>query len=124
MSTARLFVCVLVLGGCLRSESTRPATPGTRLVEELRARVVRTLPHDRTAFTQGLLLFENKLYESTGLYGQSTLRRVDRDSGTVEARVALDRELFAEGLARVGGHLVQITWQSGRAFYWNLTSFK
>jgi glutamine cyclotransferase len=124
MTTARVLLCALLLGGCLRSEAHRPATPSTRVVEELRVRVVRTLPHDRAAFTQGLLLFDNKLYESTGLYGQSTLRRVDPDSGTVEAKVALDRELFAEGLARVGGHLVQITWQSGRAFYWNLTSFK
>jgi glutamine cyclotransferase len=124
MSTARLACAALVLAGCLRSESTRPSMPATRVVEELRVRVVRTLPHDRAAFTQGLLLFDGKFYESTGLYGQSTLRRVDPDSGTVELKVPLDRELFAEGLARVGGHLVQITWQSGRAFYWNLSSFK
>jgi glutaminyl-peptide cyclotransferase len=124
-SMLRAVLCAaLLLGGCLRSESARPATPVTRAVEELRVRVVRTLPHDHAAFTQGLLLFDGKLYESTGLYGQSTLRRVDPDSGTVEAKVALDGELFGEGLARVGGHLVQITWKSGRAFYWNLSSFK
>jgi glutaminyl-peptide cyclotransferase len=123
MSTSRLFLCAVLLGGCVRTEASRLAATGPR-VEEMRVHVVRTLPHDRAAFTQGLLLFDDKLYESTGRYGQSTLRRVDRDSGSVEASVPLDRQFFGEGLARVGGHLVQITWQNGRAFYWNLTSFK
>jgi glutaminyl-peptide cyclotransferase len=122
---ARAAVLAFSIAGvaCVRSEATRPATPN-HAVEELRVRVVRTLPHDRGAFTQGLLLFEGKLYESTGLLNQSTLRRVDPDSGVVEAKVALDPQLFGEGLARVGGKLVQLTWQNGRALYWNLTSFK
>jgi glutaminyl-peptide cyclotransferase len=47
---------------------------------------------------------------------------VDPDTGTVEAKVALDPDLFGEGLARVGGHLIQLTWQNGRALYWNLSS--
>lgn len=122
MSTVRLLCVALALCGCLRSETPR-TTPGPRTVEDLRVRVVRTLPHDRAAFTQGLLLFDGKLFESTGLYEQSTLRRVDLESGAVEAKVPLDRQFFAEGLARVGGHLLQITWKEGRVFYWNLTSF-
>jgi glutaminyl-peptide cyclotransferase len=114
----------LAPAGCLRSESTRPAAPNGQAVEELRVRVLRTLPHDRGAFTQGLLFYEGKLYESTGLLGESTVRRVDPDSGTVEAKVALDPQLFGEGLARVGGRLVQLTWQNGRALFWNLASLK
>ena len=87
-------------------------------------RVVRTLPHDRTAFTQGLLFFDGKLYESTGLLGQSSLRRVDPESGAVEARVALEPELFGEGLARVGWRLFQLTWQNGRVLVWTLATLK
>jgi glutaminyl-peptide cyclotransferase len=109
--------------GCVRSEATRPAPSApARAVEELAVRVVRALPHDRGAFTQGLLFFEGRLYESTGLLGRSSVRRVDPESGQIEAQVALDPQLFGEGLARVGGHLVQLTWQNGRAIYWNLAA--
>lgn len=121
MYLPRAALLVALLLAC-RSESTRP-TATTRITEELRAKVVRALPHDRGAFTQGLLMFEGKLYESTGLLRESTLRRVDPDSGTIEAKVSLDPDLFGEGLARVGGHLIQLTWQNGRAIYWNLASF-
>lgn len=121
-----LALAALLAGGCLRSEANRPDSrpSAPRAVEELRAQPVRSLPHDRNAFTQGLLLFEGKLYESTGLHQQSTLRRVDLESGTVEAKVDLDDELFGEGLARVGGRLIQLTWQNGRALYWNLATLK
>jgi glutaminyl-peptide cyclotransferase len=121
---AALAAVTLLLGACVRSEPPRPSNPALRTAEELRVRVVRSYPHDRTAFTQGLLFFEGKLYESTGLHRQSSLRRVDPESGTVEARVMLEPELFGEGLARVGGRLVQLTWQNGRALFWNLGTFK
>jgi glutaminyl-peptide cyclotransferase len=125
-SLLRLFAVVtaLAVAACVRSEASRPAPAApARAVELLRAKVVRSLPHDPGAFTQGLLIFDDRVYESTGLLGRSTLRRVDVESGRVEARVALDPQLFGEGLARVGGHLIQLTWQNGRAIYWNLASF-
>ena len=90
---------------------------------KLGVKVVRRLPHDRRAFTQGLVYFEGKLYESTGLPGESSLRRVDPETGRVEARVDLPAPLFGEGLARVGEELVQLTWQNGRAFVWGLRDF-
>ena len=118
-----LLVAVAAAGGCARNSSGPGAGP-PKVVEELRVKVVRALPHDRGAFTQGLEFFEGKLYESTGLRGQSSLRRVDPETGRVETQVALEAPLFAEGLTRVGGFLVQITWQEGRALVWNLSSFK
>jgi glutaminyl-peptide cyclotransferase len=96
-------------------------TPETRSVPEaMRARVIRSFPHDRQAFTQGLLWHGGKLYESTGLHRQSTLRRVDPETGEVEQRVELPDEMFAEGLARVGDELVQLTWQDGKALVWSI----
>ena len=83
-------------------------------------RVVAAHPHDPEAFTQGLLLHEGLLYESTGRRGQSSLRRVEPASGRVLARVDLPDWAFGEGLARVGGELVQLTWQAGVAFRWRL----
>jgi glutaminyl-peptide cyclotransferase len=108
------------------SVSACAKTPATvaRAPEEMVVRVIRSFPHDRRAFTQGLVFYEGKLYESTGLVGQSSLRQVDPESGKVERQVALDASLFAEGLARVGGRLFQITWQNGKALVWNLATFK
>jgi glutamine cyclotransferase len=102
--------------------SARPALAAS--AAELRLKVVRTFPHDPRAFTQGLLFFEGKFFESTGLYGRSSLRRVDPDSGVVESGVDLPADLFGEGLARVGGRLVQLTWQSKRALVWNLATLR
>lgn len=125
IARAAVLAATLLASGCLRSEAGRPAAPpAPRIVEELRVRVVRSVPHDPGAYTQGLLFFEGKLYESTGLLRQSTLRRVDPETGMVEAKVDLEPELFGEGLARVGGRLVQLTWQNGRALFWNLSSLK
>lgn len=89
-------------------------------VAQLRLKVVRTYPHDVRAFTQGLLMFDGKLYESTGLHGRSSLRRVDLVSGVVEAQTALPAELFGEGLARVGQRLIQLTWKNQKALVWDL----
>lgn len=83
--------------------------------ESLVFRVVRTLPHDSTAYTQGLLLHDGVLYESTGRYGESTVRTVDPTSGAVLSSVAVDSMYFGEGLARVGDRLIQLTWKEGVA---------
>src|SRR6185503_13632695 len=88
-----------------------------------RVKVVRSIPHDRGAFTQGLVFFEGKLYESTGLYGESSLRRLDPQTGRVEANVAVDPRLFAEGLAQFGGRLIQLTWKEQKAIVWKAADF-
>jgi len=97
---------------------------GRTVPQGLRLEVVATHPHARDAFTQGLLVHEGKLYESTGLRGRSTLREVDIESGEVLRKVELDDEHFAEGLARVGDELVQLTWQSGKAFRYRIADFE
>ncbi len=100
----------------------KPSAQRRSAAEELRLRIVRVLPHDPSAFTQGLVFYDGKLYESTGLHGRSSLRRVDPESAVVERKVDLPADLFGEGLARVGGRLVQLTWQEGRALVWNLAT--
>jgi glutamine cyclotransferase len=61
--------------------------------------VLDQTPHDTGAYTQGLVWHAGKVYESTGLYGASSLRRIDRQSGKIEAIVALPARLFGEGIA-------------------------
>ena len=116
-STRLATALVLVATGTvlLAREPPVPAPPVA-----LRVKVLRSFSHDPGAFTQGLVFHGGKLYESTGLAGQSSLRRVDPLSGAVEARVPLDGLLFAEGLAVAEGRLVQLTWKAGRALLWDI----
>jgi glutaminyl-peptide cyclotransferase len=82
----------------------------------LRVEVVRTYPHDPTAFTQGLLVDDKgRLLESTGRYNSSDVRVVDVATGAVLDRTSIPGNLFGEGLAQVGNRLVQLTWQERRA---------
>lgn len=87
-------------------------------------RIVNSYPHDIRAFTQGLVYHEGYLYESTGQYGRSTLRKVRLETGEVLRSLNLDRQLFGEGLTVLNGKLYQLTWQSRVGFVYDLESFR
>lgn len=89
----------------------------------LAPKIINVFPHDSGAFTQGLLWHEGFLYESTGLYGESTLRRVDIESGAPLETLTIDQAYFAEGLELVGDRLIQLTWKAGRAFVYDIETF-
>jgi glutamine cyclotransferase len=93
-------------------------------IEELRVHVIRKYPHATDAFTQGLLWHEGVMYESTGQYGQSSLRKVRLEDGKVLAQRKLGPKLFGEGLDRVGERLIQLTWRSGLAFVSDLSTLE
>jgi len=86
--------------------------------------VISVRPHDPTAYTQGLLLYDGSLYESTGRQGESTLREVDPLTGEVLRSIDVPEEYFAEGLALVGDKLIQLTWKSEVAFVYDLATFE
>lgn len=88
------------------------APPHSAAIERLRVRVLAEYPHDTGAYTQGLLWHEGQLYESTGIHGRSSVRRVDLESGRVEQRLDLPAVFFGEGLALVGERLFVLTWQA------------
>jgi len=98
-------------------------TPTAGPAERLDVLVVGVAPHDSQAFTQGLLLHDGVLYESTGLYNSSSVRAVDPASGNVSRQIALAGTYFGEGLARVGDRLIQLTWQEHTAFVYDLATF-
>ena len=104
------------------SEISRPVAAPE--IEELRVHVIRKYPHATDAFTQGLLWHEGVMYESTGQYGQSSLRKVRLEDGKVLAQRKLGPKLFGEGLDRVGERLIQLTWRSGLAFVSDLTTLE
>jgi glutamine cyclotransferase len=106
------------------AQSVRNDEGATRMALPADFEVVASYPHDPKAFLQGLVWHDGGFYESTGHYGQSTLRRVEFPSGKVLRQVALDRQYFGEGLALVGDKLVQLTWQTHRGFVYDRDSFR
>ena len=124
---AVLFLTVAVVG-CglfiLKGGAGRQDVESAISFEDLRLKIVKVYPHDRRAFTQGLLFFEEKFYESTGKVGFSSLRRFVPESGEVEKRRRLEVPYFGEGLARVGRDLYQLTYKRGKCFVWDLDTFE
>lgn len=101
------------------------ATPnGKQPVAVYTYEIVHTYPHDGKAFTQGLVFYNGNLYESTGEYGQSTIRKIDIETGKVLQKHDVPRELFAEGLALVNEKLYQITWREGIAYEYDVNDLK
>lgn len=86
--------------------------------------VLAKFPHDPAAFTQGLLYADGLFYESAGLYGQSTLRKVDPETGAVLLEKRLDAQYFAEGLALLEGKLYQLTWKENTGFIYDPQDFR
>jgi glutaminyl-peptide cyclotransferase len=121
---AAFSVLRLAVALCAMAAASVCAKPAARLAATptFYLKVVRVYPHDPRAFTQGLLFLDGKLYESTGLYARSSVRRVDLASGQVELESKLPGELFGEGLAQVGQRLFQLTWKNGKVLVWDLAS--
>ncbi|MDH3755973.1 MAG: glutaminyl-peptide cyclotransferase [Acidimicrobiia bacterium] len=99
-----------------------PDAEAATAVERLTAEVVGEVPHDPGAFTQGLVVAGDTVYESTGR--DSSLRRVDAATGEIELVVPIAEEYFAEGLELVDDRLIQLTWRSNVAFVYDVDTFE
>jgi glutamine cyclotransferase len=86
--------------------------------------VKKTYPHDGAAFTQGLFYQDGVLYEGTGQYGRSSVRRVELESGKVLLKRDIPAEYFGEGIAAVGKRLVSLTWMNGGGFLFDLDTLQ
>lgn len=86
--------------------------------------VINVFPHDESAFTQGLVFDDDMLYEGTGLYGHSTLRRVDLETGEVTQIHDLPSQFFGEGITIFGDKIIQLTWKSRIGLVYDRNSFE
>ena len=86
--------------------------------------IVNTYPHDITSYTQGLEFYKGALYESTGQYGESKLRKLDYKNGTVLKNVNLSSAYFGEGLSVLNDKIYQLTWKEGRGLVYDVNSFE
>jgi glutaminyl-peptide cyclotransferase len=128
----RLTLCVALAVGAFASRDAAAAGPAPaparddagRHVEQYTVRVVQSFPHDAGAFTQGLVFRDGFLFESTGLQGRSSLRKVVLETGAVVQQRSVPAEHFAEGLVDWGERLIQLTWKSGQGFVYALDTFE
>jgi glutaminyl-peptide cyclotransferase len=134
-----LGLLLLAAGGACGGESSRPvddaqppSTPappptpsapstGTPTYSGV---VVQRYPHDVQAYTQGLFFVNGQLYESTGVVGQSDLRKVDLRTGAVERRRGIPAPFFGEGSVELGGRIYMLTWREQRAFVFDLATLE
>jgi glutaminyl-peptide cyclotransferase len=129
--TLGVVLTVAVLCGCSSGDDAEAPTEGEPAVREaitgdaaqsipvLRPEVLAEVPHDPSAFTQGLELHEGTLYEGTGLEGKSQLRVLDPATGEVLRAQSLPGQLFGEGIAVAGDRIWQLTWQDGVVLEWD-----
>ena len=112
--------------GCGRQVAGNPDSvpPDTASVSYFTPEVVHVWPHDRQAFTQGLLFRNGALLESTGLYGQSSLREVELESGRILKEISVPAEYFAEGLTVIGDKAYQVTWKNQKGFIYDPDTFR
>lgn len=87
-------------------------------------KIVNSYPHDTNAYTQGLEYYNGYLYETTGKRGQSTLRKVDIETGKVLQKAKIDDSYFGEGMTIFNNKIYWLTWQAKKGFVFNLDTFK
>ena len=87
-------------------------------------KIINTYPHDKEAYTQGLEFYNDTLYESTGQYGTSSLRKTNFETGEILKRTELSDQYFGEGLSILNGKIHQLTWKEGEGFIYNLKDLK
>jgi len=114
MAKTLVLLVISSLISALSAQTRSSAPPKTYTYQ-----IVKSYPHDALAFTQGLLFRDGYLYESTGLQGRSSLRKVDLDTGRVVQRYDVLPEYFAEGLTDWAANLIQLTYQSQTAFVYD-----
>jgi glutaminyl-peptide cyclotransferase len=114
-------VCAHLTGGTTR-ERAKTLQGTEHSIPVLTTEILRKYPHDPHAFTQGLEYFEGFLYESTGETGQSSVRKVELESGRVLQKTDLSSEYFGEGLTVFRGKIYQLTWLSKTGFVYDLRS--
>ena len=123
---------ILVLAwalSCLQCQaganSDRPAnTAANAVVPKYSYQIVNIWPHDSNAFTQGLILMDGKLLESTGQEGRSSLRSVELETGKILKKVDVPEPYFAEGIAVLNGKVYQLTWQHHLGFIYDSQNFQ
>jgi glutamine cyclotransferase len=116
------FLCILcALAGPLGAQQDQA---NKQIADSEGYEVVHIYPHDPSAYTQGLIYLDGTLYEGTGLEGQSSIRKVQLETGEVLQSYDLPGEYFGEGITDWGSNLLELTWKSNTCFVYDRTTFR
>src|SRR6478736_2697818 len=117
------FAVVIVLGlwSCTPKEKTSEKKAPDDLIPY---KVTNIFPHDRTAFTQGLVIHNGRLFESTGQFGTSWISEVTISTGVQDKKVILDKKYFGEGITILNNKIYQLTWQTKIGFVYDWKTFE
>jgi len=122
MSSGIALTCAALVGAAVILPAAQRRQAASAPVS--RYEIVKIYPHDRGAFTQGLVFADGILYEGTGRNGSSNIRKVKLETGEVLQMQKLEEQHFGEGIALVGNSLIQLTWQSGVGFVYDKNTFE
>lgn len=119
------WLALILLGGGACAYAMWPANTVPNIpAKQYSYEVVKEYPHDTGAFTQGLVYHDGMLLEGTGKYQQSTLRKVDLETGKVVKSIDLPPKIFGEGITLWGDKVVQLSWKNRLIFIWDVNSFE
>ena len=123
MKNSWVIGCLLFLAACENNSTTvsgdNTATPAAQ-VQPMNYSVLNVYPHDTTSFTEGLLFFNNELYEGTGMYKESRLLKVNLKTGKAIQQVKLAPQYFGEGICILNNKIYQLTYQEHKVFVYDL----
>lgn len=122
--TVLLAMMIAGVLACSEPSTARQTAAETEGVPVYSYQVINTWPHDAEAYTQGLVFHDGLLFESTGLRGASSLRRVELKTGKVKKKLEVAHEYFAEGMTIFQNKIFQLTWQAQKGFVYDLKKFK
>ncbi|HEX3387287.1 MAG TPA: glutaminyl-peptide cyclotransferase, partial [Mucilaginibacter sp.] len=117
--TAKVFTA-----GKSEDKTTNIVLLAAKAPEQYTYQVIRKFPHDTSAYTEGFQYYNGYLYEATGNYGHSAMKKVDLETGKTVQQVKLDKKYFGEGFAIVGDKIVQLTYREKTGFVYDLNTFK
>lgn len=123
MLTSILFAGLL-LTACGGNRTPKRSSEPVAKPKEYTYTVVKVYPHSTTSYTQGLQFVDGELWEGTGEHGHSVVQRIDLESGKTETFARLPEEDFGEGVTLLNGKLYQLTWQSNKAYVYDLATGK
>lgn len=129
MKLSTILAAIILLSSCggqkdNGDEGNNKSTAAIPAPTNMNYSIVKVYPHDTSSYTQGLIWYNNTLYEGTGLYGESRLMKVDLESGKNNQKIDLNRAFFGEGITIFNNKIYQLTWQEHKVFVYDLTTFK
>lgn len=119
-----LLAGLAAIAACKNKDPQTTDNPPVNAPKSISYSVVTTYPHDTASYTQGLQVYNGGLYEGTGMYKQSKLRKVDLQTGKAEREISLAPEFFGEGVTILRDTVYQLTWKEKKIFVYTLKDFK